>query len=223
MKQCARCKTEKPKTDFNKDASKKDGLVSFCRPCRKEYMNDYYAKNSEALKEKSRKWFKDNKERGVAARKAHYLNNPDQYKTRRKAQYWKNREENIKYSSNYVISRQKVDPHYRFALRCRKRIWGAFFESGYSKKTKTFELIGIEQKELIKYIESIFSEGMSWDNYGEWHIDHVIPFAAAKSQKELEALCHYTNLQPLWAKDNLSKSAKYRESHAREYFKRFSI
>jgi hypothetical protein len=49
---------------------------------------------------------------------------------------------------------------------------------------------------------------MSWDNYGEWHVDHMMSLAMAKSKHEAEKLCHYTNLQPLWAKDNLKKGTK---------------
>jgi len=58
------------------------------------------------------------------------------------------------------------------------------------------------------YIEKQFTKGMSWKNHGEWHIDHIIPLSSAKTEKELYELCHYTNLQPLWKTDNLSKNNK---------------
>lgn len=63
--------------------------------------------------------------------------------------------------------------------------------------------------EIVKlHIESNFQPGMDWNNYGEWHIDHVHPLVMASSQDELIQLCHYTNLQPLWATQNLSKGAR---------------
>jgi len=55
------------------------------------------------------------------------------------------------------------------------------------------------------YLEKKFVSGMTWENHGDWHIDHVIPLASAINEQEMLKLCHYTNLQPLWAKDNLSK------------------
>jgi 5-methylcytosine-specific restriction endonuclease McrA len=69
-------------------------------------------------------------------------------------------------------------------------------------------LVGITPKELKEHLEKQFFQGMSWGNYGEWHIDHIIPLSSAKTEDEIYKLCHYTNLQPLWAEDNLRKGNK---------------
>ena len=72
-------------------------------------------------------------------------------------------------------------------------------------------LLGCTYQELLKHLESQFQDGMSWDNYGEWHIDHIRPCASFDLlDPEQQAQCfHYTNLQPLWAEDNLRKGARY--------------
>ena len=65
--------------------------------------------------------------------------------------------------------------------------------------------LGCSLEELKKHLETQFKSGMSWDNYGDWHIDHIVPLASAQNEAEIKKLCHFTNLQPLWAEENLSK------------------
>ena len=79
-----------------------------------------------------------------------------------------------------------------------------------SKKNKTFDIVGCTPEFLKEHLENQFVNGMSWENYGYhgWHIDHKIPLSSAKTEEEIYKLYHYTNLQPLWAEDNLKKSNK---------------
>jgi hypothetical protein len=74
--------------------------------------------------------------------------------------------------------------------------------------TDDLTLLGDEWEVVYEYFSNLFLEGMSWENHGEWHIDHIIPISTAKSEEEIIRLSHYTNLQPLWAEDNLLKSNK---------------
>ena len=69
-------------------------------------------------------------------------------------------------------------------------------------------MLGVEWEVAKQHIGRQFTKGMNWDNHGDWHIDHIIPLASAKTPERLKQLCHYTNLQPLWAKENISKSDK---------------
>jgi hypothetical protein len=80
--------------------------------------------------------------------------------------------------------------------------------NGYKKTTKTFSILGAEYEIVKLHLENQFKNGMTWENHGEWHIDHIIPMSSAKNEDELYKLNHYTNLQPLWAKENLQKGAK---------------
>lgn len=82
-----------------------------------------------------------------------------------------------------------------------------YLKQHYSS-SKTFDVIGCDPKFLREYLERQFKVGMSWDNYGSWHIDHIIPLSSAKNKEEIYKLCHYSNLQPLWAQENLSKGNK---------------
>ncbi len=66
--------------------------------------------------------------------------------------------------------------------------------------------MGTSIENVKRNLESQFQPGMNWENYGKWHVDHIVPLASAKSKEELEKLYHYTNLQPLWAADNIRKS-----------------
>jgi len=104
--------------------------------------------------------------------------------------------------------KKRWDTDERFAMKVRLRnlIRNSFRKRGYSKTSKTQEILGVDYGGLIEYIQSKFQDGMSWDNRGLWHIDHIIPLSSAKTKDELINLCHYTNLQPLWAEDNIKKS-----------------
>ena len=77
-----------------------------------------------------------------------------------------------------------------------------------AKTNTTFKIVGCTPEFLKEYLEKQFILGMTWKNHGfyGWHIDHIIPLSKAKTLKDFEKLCHYTNLQPLWAEENLKKS-----------------
>jgi len=94
-------------------------------------------------------------------------------------------------------------------LRCRLKIFVK--QRNYKKNASITLMLGCSPSELRTYIENQFIKGMSWDNWAlkGWHIDHIKPLASARTEEELLKLCHYTNLQPLWAYDNLSKGTKF--------------
>jgi hypothetical protein len=110
----------------------------------------------------------------------------------------------------YDIKRRKVDPEYKLLTNIRTRVNRAI-ATGF-KTGSTVEMLGCSIPELKRHLESKFTEGMNWDNYGRfgWHIDHIIPCSAFNiSDKKEQFKCfHFSNLQPLWAEDNLKKHAK---------------
>jgi transcription-repair coupling factor (superfamily II helicase) len=102
--------------------------------------------------------------------------------------------------------RYKTDPLYNFKKKLRNNIRNSFKRGGFTKETKTKEILGAEWEVIKEYFEKRFQEGMTWDNQGEWHIDHILPISTATSHEDVIRLNHYTNLQPLWAEDNIKKS-----------------
>jgi len=92
-----------------------------------------------------------------------------------------------------------------FIQKIRQSVRKSFKRSGYTKKSKTYNILGNDWSTVKKYFELLFQPGMSWNNYGDWEIDHIIPLSKAENEYDVIKLCHYTNLQPLWKLDNKLK------------------
>lgn len=103
------------------------------------------------------------------------------------------------------MKKYKTDINYKIESSLRNRVRSAVTK-GY-KSNRSIKLLGCSIDELKVHLEQQFEPGMSWDNYGEWHIDHIIPCARFDLRNPIhQKICfNYRNLQPLWAKDNSSK------------------
>jgi len=183
----------------------------------KERSKEYYLANKERIKEQRKEYYKNNKERRNAHSKEYRENNKERIKEyfkeyrennkERIKEYFKEyRKNNKKRTNEYIRERRKVDPLFKMSCNLRNRTSKAFKRKGYSKNTKTQEMLGVDWEVCKAHIERQFKKGMKWSNQGEWHIDHIIPLASAKTEEGLKKLCHYSNLQPLWEADNLIKS-----------------
>ncbi len=124
-----------------------------------------------------------------------------------------NREKIQKHNTKYERDRKKIDPAFKLVKTLRSRLGTALKNQKAIKSDKTMELVGCTIPFLRGYLEAKFKVGMSWDNHGEWHIDHIKPCASFNllNEEEQKKCFHYKNLQPLWADDNLSKGAKHIE------------
>ena len=189
MKQCSKCKQSKPLTEFSKDKTKCTGYRSECKSCVKEY----YQNNKEKIKEHRQK----NQEKI----KEYYQANKDKIKEHQK-EYQKN---NRHIQNQYIKERKAIDPLYKLTRDMRSLIAISIKNNGYTKRSKTYEILGCSYEQFKAHIEQQFTEGMNWDNHGKWHYDHIKPISHGKTEKEILALNHYLNFQPLWARDNLSK------------------
>jgi hypothetical protein len=109
--------------------------------------------------------------------------------------------------NNSKINKEK-NPLYKLQCNLRSLISKSITRQGYRKTSKSKEILGCDYIELKQHLESKFTEGMNWDNYGKWHIDHIYPSSLAETEEEIIRLNHFTNLQPLWAEDNIRKGNK---------------
>ena len=185
----------------------------------KKRIDQYYLDNKEKIKKIRKQYYLDNKEKKKQYQKQYWLDNKEKKKQYQK-QYWldnkeKNKEQmkqwrlNNKEKLNYYYrNKTKTDPIYKFAKNQRRRMWAAL--KGISKCESTLILLGCSIEECWNHLEQQFEPGMTRDNYGLWHVDHIIPCASFDlSDPEQQKFCfHYTNLQPLWAIDNMKKGAK---------------
>ena len=189
-KKCTKCGETKLKTCFYTDKRLKSNLVGGCKKCKSKYGKKRYKKNPEKIKENKRKWRKENPE---YSKKYREENSAALKKTRNARD----------------TRRRRTDPLFKLKCNIRQSIRAAFKNIDSAKSETTLEILGCGTYEKFKeHMQSQFSPGMTWDNYGKWHSDHIVPLATAKTDKQIKKLNHYTNLQPLWAKDNLSKGAK---------------
>jgi hypothetical protein len=130
--------------------------------------------------------------------------NPQKVKEYRKKTY----EKHGKRLSKIRYEKVKSDSIEYLKVLMRRRIRAILKSKNLKRRLPSEIIVGCSYSELKSYLENKFKDGMSWDNQGSWHIDHIIPLSSAKSEQEIFKLCHYTNLQPLWAEENIRKSNK---------------
>lgn len=161
-----------------------------CKSCyMKEYAKNYYVKNKEKEVARLKKYKNENKEAEKQRNIKWNLENRDHINKRERNRY----ENDIQAKLSNVLRTRLIH-----AVRNNQKSGSAVQD------------LGCSISELKIYLESKFQPGMTWDNHGDWHIDHIKPLAGYKleNRNELLEACHYSNLQPLWKTDNLSKGKK---------------
>lgn len=186
----------------------------------KAYALEYYAKNREMVLQKRREYKNsarcrelmaeynqrpDVKARHCAKVTAWTAANREKVYARRKE--WRARTGHV---NKYDQHRRDTEPMFRLKRYLRNRINRALKNN--SRCASTVELLGCTAEQLAQHLESMFQPGMTWDNWSlhGWHVDHIRPLAVfdLTDPVQLAEACHYTNLQPLWAADNIRKGAK---------------
>ena len=204
MKVCSKCKRYLPSTPeyFHRDKSKKDGLYSSCKNCHKEY----YQANREEIIKQQKEYDKTHREERNQKKKQYYKAHKEEHNKYMK-QYYKEKEK------KHRKERYKRDPKFRLHQIFSTAIYQALKRKGSSKNGYSWEkIVGYTTQDLMEHLERQFRNGMSWDNYGEWHIDHIKPISAfdftSYQDNEFQECWALKNLQPLWAEQNRKKKAK---------------
>ncbi len=171
----------------------------------KDYSQKWYENNSKKSIENSSIWKKNNIEKIKEYSKQYRENNIEKIMESHK-KYRENNPEKIK----ETLKKSNQKPKRKMSSNIRRRLSQYLKLNIITKKNKTFEIVGCTPEFLKEHLEKQFKEGMSWENYGlyGWHIDHIIPLSSSKTEEEIYQLSYYTNLQPLWAEDNLKKGNK---------------
>lgn len=230
-KLCSGCKLIKDINEFHKNKSKKDGLQDHCKICRnsksqqnkekrKEYRKEWYLKNLDKVKSLSNLRYHLNKDDINKKKKENYRKDESvrlKYKQQQRKYYENNKELFFKQAKLWTelnrdrrneISKKHYN-EYKTLMICRRLIKRTLKYLGTEKESTTIELLGYSPSQLKETIESKFIDGMSWSNYGEWHVDHIKPISSFDKTEHPKVVNSLDNLQPLWAFDNLSKGSKF--------------
>jgi hypothetical protein len=220
-KKCRLCDELKEIGEFHKKKGTKDGVRNECKECVKgiqkkykdapgfkekqaEYDKQRYSKEKVQILERKKEYYQENKET-ILEQKAEYRSKPE------------NRQRNKNYIKKYKVENREKYYKYRndnpHKIAWRSVLYSTLKRMDTKKSDHTIKLLGYSADDLKLHIENQFTEGMSWDNHGEWHIDHIKPIKAFFNEgvTDPKIINSLSNLQPLWAKDNLSKGAKYND------------
>ena len=219
-KTCKTCGVEKPLSEFYKNSKHKNTqhYKSYCKSCfvkqqkernqknreavlayMKKYNKEHYAdpKNKEAILAKKKEDYADPKKREVIlTRQKEYRADP------------KNREKIRVLQRKRDKERRQSDPLYKLKRNTRSLISMSMKNAGFKKNSKTHKILNCSFEEFMSHLEKQFNSGITWENYGKWHLDHIVPVSLASTEEEIIKLNHYKNFQPMWGPENESKSNK---------------
>lgn len=210
-KRCSRCREEKSLECFGVDQSRKDGLNVWCKECKRVASAAYYARNRQKHSAACARWAANNPEKVAESRLRFEERNPNF------RQIWAaENADAARESARRSARKARLSPKYRLddAMSCGIR--GSIVR-GAKGRQRWERLVGYSVDELVVHLESKFSPGMSWQNYGRggWHVDHVVPKSVFNYELptdiDFKRCWALSNLRPLWESDNCSKGATLKE------------
>lgn len=232
MKKCKTCNIEKELTSFRKSKRHKDGFLHECKDCisvkRRKYLIDNYDRHRQTSKEyyeknKEEIYKKINKEKKRINDRNYRKRNKEKVNTKKLEYYYKNREcilesrkkhyEENKEKLNKTSDRKREIRRKSYRKRKHQYVWREILRKTISqlklnKIQTTKDLLGYTYDDLKMNMESKFEIGMSWDNHGDWHVDHIIPISLFKEGTSPSIVNRLDNLRPMWGPDNIRKFNK---------------
>lgn len=223
-RECTKCFETKDLSCFNKDKNGKYGVKPSCIKCTNKQKVEYRKNNKDKIREYALEY---NKTPEYKARQQAYKDqNKERLKQVAKLYYDANKDKKREYEKQYKANnRDKVNermrkyfatnPNARLSHNLRARFHDALKRAMVGKTANTMHFLGADIKTVKNHITQQFVAGMSWENYGEWEIDHILPVASfdLTSIEEQLKCFHYTNLQPLWKDMNRSKGKRILQVH----------
>ena len=198
-KTCKTCGVEKPLSEFYKSQKYKNiqYYQSYCKSCFVKQQKERHQKNREAVLAYMKKYNKE------------YNANPKNKQKRKKYEADpKNKERKYALQRKRHKQRRQSDPLYKLVCNTRTLISLSITNAGFKKNSKTHKILNCSFEEFMSHLEKQFNSGITWENYGKWHLDHIVPVSLASTEEEIIKLNHYKNFQPMWGPENESKNNK---------------
>lgn len=205
---CTRCEESKPATAeyFYRRNKARDGLHPWCKECAKTRQRQHYQKNTLRIRARSKRWREENSERVQVQRKQYYQENAPKIRAQTK-QYRQENPDKVRAGMKRWLQKNPMQ-------RLRRRVSKAIGKALHRRKNGEHweELVGYTLDDLVRHLTDLFQPGMTWDNYGDWHIDHVRSVSSfnfkSPDDPDFKRCYALSNLQPLWACDNAAKGGR---------------
>jgi len=229
-KKCRICEKIKSIDNFHKKKGSPDGVRNECKECvkdiqkkykeapgfkekQKEYDKSRYDDNRDSILQRKKEYHIENREDILSYKKIYREENKDKIKEYLDVYRIEHREELREYSRNNptikALNQQSYRERHPHIIAWRSVLHSTLKRLNTPKQGHTIDMLGYSALELKEHIEKQFLPGMTWENHGDWHIDHKKPVTLFESTEDIKVVCALDNLQPLWEFDNLSKSNNY--------------
>lgn len=213
---CTKCKEEKDISNFSKKYKTKSGIQKYQNIC-KSCVSEYDKNNKKDRNEYYREYYIENKDSILEYKKVYHIKNREtileKKREYRKREYviLKNKKYFTDNFDKVILAQSVYRKRYPHIIAWRRILYRTLNYLGKEKEYSTLISLGYSAEQLKEHIESLWSDGMSWENYGKWEIDHIKPLTKWDENSLPSEVNALSNLQPLWKEDNIRKYNNYKK------------